>query len=111
MSSRIAFTLHDSRLLGLLVSQAGISISNAVRTFMSISSLEIERAPQLLFRSLQQATKANLKMISTQKAALEETRKSREDALKATKVLFAIIDSQVYSSTTDQKQLPRIHVP
>ena len=40
----------------------------------------------LLFRSVQMATKANLKMIAAQKDALEDARRSREDALKATKV-------------------------
>ncbi|EJD55247.1 hypothetical protein AURDEDRAFT_140870 [Auricularia subglabra TFB-10046 SS5] len=83
LSSKIPFTLHDSRLLGLLLNQAAISISNA-----------------LLFRSLQQATKANLKMIQTQKAALEETRKSREDALKATKIKSNFLASMSHELRT-----------
>ena len=56
-------------MLTLLCQQASISIANA-----------------LLFRSVQNGTKENLKMIAAQKDALEEARKSREDALKATKV-------------------------
>jgi hypothetical protein len=56
-------------ILTLLCQQASISISNS-----------------LLFRSVQMGTKENLKMIATQREALETARKSREDALKATKV-------------------------
>jgi hypothetical protein len=56
-------------ILTLLCQQASISISNA-----------------LLFRSVQAGTRENLKMIAAQKDALEAARKSREDALKATKV-------------------------
>lgn len=55
--------------LTLLCQQASISISNA-----------------LLFRSVQAGTRENLKMIAAQKEALEEARKSRENAVKATKV-------------------------
>lgn len=56
-------------ILTLLCQQASISISNS-----------------LLFRSVQTGTKENLKMIATQRESLETARKSREDALKATKV-------------------------
>ena len=60
-------------MLTLLCQQASIGISNA-----------------LLFRSVQAGTKENLKMISAQRDALEAARKSREDALKATKVESAL---------------------
>ena len=53
------------QVLSLLLQQASISIANA-----------------LLFRSVQAGTRENLKMIAAQKAALEEARRSREDALK-----------------------------
>lgn len=56
-------------MLTLLCEQASIGISNA-----------------LLFRSVQKGTRENLKMIANQREALEAARKSREDALKATKV-------------------------
>ena len=56
-------------MLTLLCEQASIGIANA-----------------LLFRSVQAGTRENLRMISAQKEALEAARKSREDALKATKV-------------------------
>lgn len=69
VSSRYAFSPNVVTILTLLCQQASISISNS-----------------LLFRSVQTGTKENLKMIATQREALETARKSREDALKATKV-------------------------
>ncbi len=69
MASKYAFSPNIVTMLTLLCQQASIGISNA-----------------LLFRSVQAGTKENLKMISAQRDALEAARKSREDALKATKV-------------------------
>ncbi|KAG6837910.1 hypothetical protein H0H93_013063 [Arthromyces matolae] len=69
ISSNRPFSRNTITKLTLLYQQASISISNA-----------------LLFRSVQAGTKDNLKMIATQRDALEAARKSREDALKATKV-------------------------
>lgn len=75
----------------LLCQQASISIANA-----------------LLFRSVQNATKANLQMISSQKAALEDARKSREAALKATKVYLVRIQPARKGTdfASDQEQFP-----
>ncbi len=69
LASKYAFSPNIVTMLTLLCQQASIGISNA-----------------LLFRSVQAGTKENLKMISAQRDALEAARKSREDALKATKV-------------------------
>ena len=69
LASKYAFSPNVVTMLTLLCQQASIGISNA-----------------LLFRSVQAGTKENLKMISAQRDALEAARKSREDALKATKV-------------------------
>jgi len=69
VASNQSFSQNTVTMLTLLCQQASISIANA-----------------LLFRSVQNGTKENLKMIAAQKDALEEARKSREDALKATKV-------------------------
>ncbi|KAJ3003995.1 hypothetical protein NUW54_g5022 [Trametes sanguinea] len=71
LASKYAFSPNVVTMLTLLCQQASIGISNA-----------------LLFRSVQAGTKENLKMISAQRDALEAARKSREDALKATKVHF-----------------------
>jgi GAF domain-containing protein len=82
-------------MLTLLCQQASISIANA-----------------LLFRSVQTGTRENLKMIAAQKEALEAARRSREDALKATKVRGT---SSFHISApklgADQKQLSRIDEP
>jgi GAF domain-containing protein len=72
--SSYAFSTNTTIVLTLLCQQASISIANA-----------------LLFRSVQAGTKENLKMISAQKEALEIARRSREDALKATKVRICVI--------------------
>lgn len=69
VSSKYPFSQNTVTILTLFCQQASISISNA-----------------LLFRSVQAGTRENLKMIATQREALEAARKSREDALKATKV-------------------------
>jgi GAF domain-containing protein len=74
VASAFAFTQKTLIKLTLLCQQASISISNA-----------------LLFRSVQTGTRENLKMIATQREALETARKSREDALKATKVIYVSI--------------------
>jgi len=54
----------------------------------------------LLFRSVQAGTRENLKMISLQRAALEEARKSREDALKATKIKSNFLASMSHELRT-----------
>jgi len=73
LASTYAFSRRTLTIMTLLCQQANISISNA-----------------LLFRSVQAGTRENLKMISAQRDALEAARKSREDALKATKVLYCV---------------------
>ncbi len=67
-ASKYPFTKNTVTILTLLCQQASISIANA-----------------LLFRSVQAGTRENLKMIAAQREALEDARRSREDALKATK--------------------------
>jgi GAF domain-containing protein len=69
LASKYAFSRNTITILTLLCQQASIGIANA-----------------LLFRSVQAGTRENLKMITAQREALEAARKSREDALKATKV-------------------------
>lgn len=69
VSTKYSFPENTLTILTLLCEQASVSVSNA-----------------LLVRSVQAGTRENLKMISAQKNALETARKSREDALKATKV-------------------------
>ncbi|KAJ7102419.1 dual-domain HisK/Mak2 protein kinase [Mycena belliarum] len=67
-ASKYLFSQNVVTMLTLLCQQASISVANA-----------------LLFRSVQAGTKENLKMIAAQREALEAARKSREDALTATK--------------------------
>lgn len=74
-ASKYPFPRDTVTILTLLCQQASISISNA-----------------LLFRSVQAGTRENLKMIAAQREALEAARKSREDALKATKVCMPSYD-------------------
>jgi GAF domain-containing protein len=69
LASKFAFSPNTVTILTLLCQQSSIGIANA-----------------LLFRSVQAGTRENLKMIAAQRDALEAARKSREDALKATKV-------------------------
>ncbi|KAI9489180.1 hypothetical protein BDB00DRAFT_876728 [Zychaea mexicana] len=63
------FTHRHVTVLGLLCQQMGISITNA-----------------FLFKSVQRFTMANMRMIEMQKQALEEARKSKEAADKATRL-------------------------
>ncbi|KAI9264962.1 hypothetical protein BDA99DRAFT_604282 [Phascolomyces articulosus] len=63
------FTQRHITVLSLLCQQMGISITNA-----------------FLFKSVQRVTMANMKMIEMQKQALEEARRSKEAADKATRL-------------------------
>lgn len=64
-----SLTSRHEVVLRLLSQQIGISVTNA-----------------LLFKSIQTVTYANVKMIESQKSALEEARKSKEAALHAMKL-------------------------
>lgn len=83
LGSPTAFTETNVAILSLLSQQASISIANA-----------------MLFRSVQQATKANLQMIHSQRQALEEARSSREDAMKATKIKSNFLASMSHELRT-----------
>ncbi|KAI7858865.1 hypothetical protein BDC45DRAFT_497792 [Circinella umbellata] len=63
------FTHRHVTVLGLLCQQMGISITNA-----------------FLFKSVQRVTRANMRMIEMQKQALEEARRSKEAADRATRL-------------------------
>lgn len=90
LSSKHTFAKNRLGVLHLLTQQASIAISNA-----------------LLFRSVQQATKANIQMISNQKQALEDARRSREEALQATKArhTFSLQGILGLHWISDQEQL------
>lgn len=94
MASKYPFSQNTLTLLTLLCQQASISISNA-----------------LLFRSVQAGTRENLKMITAQREALETARRSREDALKATKVRQLPLQLRIYSRGADQKQFLGLDEP
>ncbi|KAI0700426.1 histidine kinase [Cytidiella melzeri] len=83
IASKYAFSPNTVTMLTLLCEQASIGISNA-----------------LLFRSVQTGTRENLKMISSQRDALEAARKSREDALKATKIKSNFLASMSHELRT-----------
>ncbi|KAI0047651.1 histidine kinase [Auriscalpium vulgare] len=83
LASKYAFSSNTVTLLTLLCQQANISVANA-----------------LLFRSVQAGTRENLKMISAQKEALEAARRSREDALKATKIKSNFLASMSHELRT-----------
>ncbi|EKM60729.1 uncharacterized protein PHACADRAFT_155836 [Phanerochaete carnosa HHB-10118-sp] len=83
LASKYAFSLNTVTVLSLLCEQASVGISNA-----------------LLFRSVQAGTRENLKMIAAQKEALEAARKSREDALKATKIKSNFLASMSHELRT-----------
>jgi len=82
-ASKYPFARNTVTILTLLCQQASISIANA-----------------LLFRSVQAGTKENLKMIAAQREALEAARKSREDALKATKIKSNFLASMSHELRT-----------
>ncbi|KAI0809255.1 histidine kinase [Irpex lacteus] len=83
LASKYAFSPNTVTMLTLLCEQASIGISNA-----------------LLFRSVQKGTRENLKMIANQREALEAARKSREDALKATKIKSNFLASMSHELRT-----------
>ncbi|CCM01303.1 uncharacterized protein FIBRA_03352 [Fibroporia radiculosa] len=83
MTAKYAFSPNTVAILTLLCQQASIGIANA-----------------LLFRSVQAGTRENLKMISAQRDALEAARKSREDALKATKIKSNFLASMSHELRT-----------
>ncbi|KAK7468476.1 Chk1 protein kinase [Stygiomarasmius scandens] len=83
VASKYSFSQNIMTILTLLCQQASISISNA-----------------LLFRSVQAGTRENLKMIAAQRDALEAARKSREDALKATKIKSNFLASMSHELRT-----------
>lgn len=78
-----AFSPSNAAVLSILAQQASISITNAQ-----------------LFKKLQRATQANIRMIEMQKKALEEARRSREDALLATKVKSNFLASMSHELRT-----------
>lgn len=99
LAAKYAFPRTVFTILSMLFEQASISISNA-----------------LLFRSVQGGTRENLKMIASQRAALETARKSREDALKATKVRSIdflrhpwYVVLYMLTPSSDQEQFSRLH--
>ncbi|KZT22094.1 histidine kinase [Neolentinus lepideus HHB14362 ss-1] len=83
LASKYRFSRNTFTMLTLLCQQASISIANA-----------------LLFRSVQAGTRENLKMIAAQRDALEAARKSREDALKATKIKSNFLASMSHELRT-----------
>ncbi|PCH33241.1 hypothetical protein WOLCODRAFT_21861 [Wolfiporia cocos MD-104 SS10] len=83
LASKYAFSSNTVTILTLLCQQASIGISNA-----------------LLFRSVQAGTRENLKMIAAQRDALEAARRSREDALKATKIKSNFLASMSHELRT-----------
>jgi GAF domain-containing protein len=83
LGSLFSFSQSQVAIISLLCQQASISIANA-----------------LLFQSVQQATKANLQMIHSQRQALEDARKSREDAMKATKIKSNFLASMSHELRT-----------
>ncbi|KAI0793300.1 histidine kinase [Abortiporus biennis] len=83
LASKYSFSANTVTILTLLCEQASIGIANA-----------------LLFRSVQAGTRENLKMISAQRDALEAARRSREDALKATKIKSNFLASMSHELRT-----------
>ncbi|CED84388.1 histidine kinase [Phaffia rhodozyma] len=78
-----AFTPSNVNVLQILARQASIAIGNA-----------------LLFRKLHRATQANIRMIDQQKKSLEEARKSRQEAMTATKIKSNFLASMSHELRT-----------
>lgn len=96
LAAKYAFSSNTVAILTLLCQQVSVSIANA-----------------LLFRSVQAGTRENLKMIASQKEALDQARIHREEAEKATKVNFSpiiCIQPSAHGVVIDQKQLSSIYV-
>ncbi|VDC01932.1 unnamed protein product [Peniophora sp. CBMAI 1063] len=83
LASKYSFAQAQVALLTLLCQQANVSISNA-----------------LLFRSVQSGTRENLKMISSQREALEAARQSRAAAEQATKIKSNFLASMSHELRT-----------
>jgi GAF domain-containing protein len=94
LGNQYPFSQNHVSILSLLVRQASISIANA-----------------LLFKSVQQATKANLQMIQSQRQALEEARRSREDAMKATKIKSNFLASMSHELRTPFRCVYTVELP
>ncbi|KAJ6501559.1 dual-domain HisK/Mak2 protein kinase [Mycena vitilis] len=90
-ASKYEFSQNIVTMLTLLCQQASISVANA-----------------LLFRSVQAGTRENLKMIAAQRDALEAARKSREDALTATKAseIRVLIKGNFLASMSHELRTP-----
>lgn len=81
--------IHKSTLVGVLYLQANLNaFTHKHVTVLHIlcHQIAISVTNALLFKSVQRATQVNARMIESQRQALEEARKSREEALKATKL-------------------------
>ncbi|KAJ3575904.1 hypothetical protein NP233_g779 [Leucocoprinus birnbaumii] len=73
-------------------------IQHAINSKETQASISIANA--LLFRSVQAGTRENLKMIAAQRESLEDARRSREDALKATKIKSNFLASMSHELRT-----------
>ncbi|KIJ68769.1 hypothetical protein HYDPIDRAFT_37202 [Hydnomerulius pinastri MD-312] len=85
----------------LYVAGRSVLSASTVATFSTLcqqASVSISSA--LLFRSVQAGTRENLKMIASQREALEAARKSREDAIKATRVKSRFIANMSHEMRT-----------
>ncbi|KZT56029.1 hypothetical protein CALCODRAFT_550887 [Calocera cornea HHB12733] len=78
-----AYPPHIVTMMTVLAQQASISITNC-----------------LLFQDVTKATRNNIRMINSQKEALEEARRSREDALRAAKTKSNFLASMSHELRT-----------
>jgi GAF domain-containing protein len=108
------FSNRDQVLGGILLASK-YPFSRTIMTVLTYLSQQASTsiANSLLFRSVQAGTREHLKMISSQKEALEQARRHREEAEKATQVRQDLTKPLLNSfrlSLVDQKQLPGIYV-